>query len=129
MNKTVNKWSSNGMEILSDTNTTHTHCQSNHLTTFAGGFIVLPNAINFNYVWAHASFTQNLVIYCTCIALVAFYVLLGVWSLYKDRRDSQRMSISLMGDLSGDLSLKYAYEVIVFTGSQLNAGTKSKVNI
>ena len=52
-----NIWSSSGIEILEDTNITHTHCQSSHLTTFAGGFVVLPNEINFDYVWANADFT------------------------------------------------------------------------
>ena len=71
-NETSYAWSSYGMEIMSDSNLTHTHCQSNHLTTFAGGFIVLPPAINFNYVWANASFVQNPVIYSTVMARLSF---------------------------------------------------------
>ena len=130
MNKTVNKWFSNGMEILSDTNTTHTHCQSNHLTTFAGGFIVLPNAINFNYVWAHASFTQNLVIYCAVIALVTIYVLLGVWCRFMDWTDKKKFGITLLENKNLISSMnKYFYKIIVFTGARINAGTKSKVNL
>ena len=42
MDTKTNKWSSYGVEILSDSNLTHSHCVSSHLTTFAGGFIVLP---------------------------------------------------------------------------------------
>ena len=95
MDPVTNQWSSNGMEILADSNLTHTHCVSNHLTTFAGGFIVLPNAINFNQVWANASFLQNPVIYSTVIALVCLYVLLGIWARYMDSKDENKVGITL----------------------------------
>jgi hypothetical protein len=39
MDTATNDWSSYGMEILEDSNLTHTHCISSHLTTFAGGFM------------------------------------------------------------------------------------------
>ena len=125
----TSKWSTRGIEILSDTNLTHTHCQSNHLTTFAGGLIVLPNAINFDYVWSHASsFTQNVVVYCTVISLVTLYVLLGIWARFMDRRDSQKIGLTLLiGDSVNDIENKYIYEIIVFTGARFNASTSSKV--
>ena len=126
-NETSYAWSSYGMEIMSDSNITHTHCQSNHLTTFAGGFIVLPPAINFNYVWANASFVQNPVIYSTAIALVCFYILLGVWSRWMDVKDGRKVGFSILGDFKKEEN-KYLYEIIVFTGSRPNAGTKSNVN-
>jgi len=93
MNTQTNEWSSYGMEILYDTNITHTHCISNHLTTFAGGFIVLPATINFNNVWANASFLQNPVIYSTVIALISLYILLAIWSRYMDSKDSKKIGI------------------------------------
>ena len=123
----ANKWSSYGMEILADTNLTHTHCTSNHLTEFAGGFIVLPNAIDFNNVWANASFLKNPVIYSTVIAIVSLYILLGVWARYMDSKDSQKVGITVLGDVNNKTN-KYAYEIIVFTGNRLNAGTRSKVS-
>ena len=39
----TSNWLSEGVDILFDTNSTHTHCQSSHLTSFAGGFVVLQN--------------------------------------------------------------------------------------
>ena len=120
IDKTTNEWISNGMEILSDTNVTHTHCISNHLTTFAGGFIVLPPSINFNYVWAHASFLQNPVIYSTVIALVSLFILLGIWSRYMDSKDSQKVGITVLGDLTNKKN-KYIYEILVYTGTRPNA--------
>ena len=99
MNQSSSSWSSYGMEILSDTNTTHTHCQSTHLTTFAGGFILVPNAINFNYVLSNASFVQNPVIYSTVIALICLYILLGIWSRRMDSKDKKKEGITLLGDV------------------------------
>jgi hypothetical protein len=143
MDTATNKWSTFGMEILGDTNITHTHCQSNHLTSFAGGFVVLPNEINFNNVWANADFTKNPVIYATCIALVSLYLLLALWSRYQDSKDEKKMNVVLL-DYKESFSLgevallmganvkeqvnKYIYEIIVFTGSRKDAGTESKVS-
>ena len=130
MDMITKKWSSSGLEILIDSNETHFHCQSNHLTTFAGGFIVLPNAINFNYVWSRASFTQNPVIYTTVIVLICSYILLAIWSRYMDKKDEAKCGITVLGDDDfKERKNKYAYEICVFTGLRLNAGTKSKVNI
>jgi len=129
MNILTNDWSSNGMEILSDTNLTHTHCQSNHLTTFAGGFIVLPNAINFNDAFAHASFLQNPVIYSTVIALVCLYLLMAIWTRWMDKKDEEKYGITVLGfDFDCETKNKYLYEIIVFTGNRPNAGTDSRVN-
>ena len=133
----TNMWSSYGMEILSDTNLTHTHCQSNHLTTFAGGFVVLPPSIDFNYVWANASFLQNPVIYSTVIALICLYILLGIWSRWMDSKDDQKQGFTVIFTEISEFCLDestikgakyYAYEMIVYTGSRPNAGTKSNVS-
>ena len=61
------KWSSDGMEIYEDTNLEQTHCLSNHLTSFAGGLILIQSKINFQYVFANASFATNHLIYSTVI--------------------------------------------------------------
>ena len=130
-------WSSYGMEILSDTNLTHTHCQSNHLTTFAGGFLVLPPAIDFSYVWANASFLQNPVIYSTVIALICLYILLGIWSRWMDNKDDQKQGFTVIFTENSEFCMDestikgakyYAYEMIVYTGSRPNSGTKSNVS-
>ena len=122
------EWSSYGMEILSDTSITHTHCQSNHLTTFAGGFIVLPPAIDFNKAFANASFLDNPVIYSTVIALICIYILLAIWARWMDVRDDKKQGVTLLGDEKCvNKEDKYAYEILVFTGGRRHAGTKSKV--
>ena len=62
IDETTGVYSSYGMEVLETTNRTHTHCSSNHLTQFAGGWITVPNAINFDDFFANASFLQNITI-------------------------------------------------------------------
>ncbi len=121
-------WSSDGMEIMSDTTIELTHCQSNHLTTFAGGFIVLPPAIDFNKAFANASFLDNPVIYSTVIALIIVYILLAIWARWMDVKDSKKVGVTLLGEEHSNIQNKYAYEIIVFTGGRLNAGTTSKVS-
>ena len=128
MNTFNNTWSSFGMEILSDSNLTHTHCVSNHLTTFAGGFIVLPNAIDFNYVWANASFLQNPVIYSTVIFLVCLYIIFGLWARWMDMRDEKKIGLTLLSEDIKNLENKYAYEILIFTGASIHAGTTSNVS-
>ena len=128
MDPLTKMWSSNGMEILPDSNLTHTHCLSNHLTTFAGGFIVLPNKINFDQVWANASFLQNPLIYSTVIVLICLYILLVIWTRYMDWKDNKKIGITILNvSQSKRIKEKYIYEIIVFTGNRPNAGTKSKV--
>ncbi len=132
----TNTWTSYGMEVMSDTNLTHTHCISNHLTTFAGGFIVLPPAIDFNYAWSHASFLDNPIIYSTVIALVCLYIALGVWARWMDTKDNKKQGFTVVHTENSDFCLKekqggakyYAYEMIVFTGARPNAATKSMVS-
>jgi hypothetical protein len=125
------KWLSDGVEILSDSNSTHTHCVSTHLTSFAGGFVVLPAKIDFTHVWQNASFSKNPTIYATCIALVSLYVLLAVWARYEDSRDRKKIGITVLSqdqeDAFFDLKSKYLYEIIFFTGARRDAGTESNV--
>ncbi|CAF4417841.1 unnamed protein product, partial [Adineta steineri] len=43
-----NNWKSDGLTVGPLTNMYETECLSTHLTTFAGGFIVLPAPINWS---------------------------------------------------------------------------------
>ena len=73
-NSNTGKWNADGMTIFEDTNMQQTHCSSYHLTSFAGGLVVMPNNINFQYVFANASFSKNYTIYLT-IKLFCYIVL------------------------------------------------------
>lgn len=120
------KWSSSGLEVLSDTEINKIHCSSSHLTTFAGGLVVLPSAINFEYVWANASFIQNPIIYSTVIALTCLYVLIAIIARVMDIRDKKKLNIIPLIDNSPHDN--YFYEIITFTGMRPTSGTDSKVN-
>jgi hypothetical protein len=100
------------------------------LTSFAGGFVVLPAKIDFNNVWENASFTKNPTIYATCIALVSLYIILAIWARYEDNRDRKKIVITVLNkeedDDFVDLKNKYLYEIIFFTGARKDAGTESK---
>ena len=119
------KWNSDGMEIYKDTNLRQTHCFSNHLTSFAGGLVILPTAINFQYVFANASFTQNPLLYLTSILVTCIYILFALWAKFMDKRDLKKLNIIPLKDNSPNDD--YFYELIVFTGDLNESGTKSKV--
>ena len=119
------KWSSDGVEILNDTDTTSVHCFSSHLTSFAGGLVVLPSAINFEYVWANASFIQNPIIYSTVIVITCLYILLAIIARVMDIKDRKKLNILPLSDNSPHDN--YFYEIITFTGMRPDSGTDSKV--
>ncbi|UJR12876.1 hypothetical protein I4U23_017050 [Adineta vaga] len=104
------QWRSDGLKVGSLTNHYETECYSTHLTTFAGGFIVLPNPINWNYVFANADFSKNQTIYITMI--------------YK--KDLEKLGVTPLID--NQKSDGYFYQIIVFTGQRKDAGTESKVH-
>lgn len=121
------EWSSYGVEVLEDTNLTHTHCISTHLTEFAGGFVVLSTAIDFNSVFANASFDKNPTIYITVIIIGCLYILSAILARFYDVKDRLKRKIHLLKDNARDNS--YLYELIVFTGSRKGSSTNSNVRI
>ena len=121
------KWSSNGIENFYDTNMQQTHCTSTHLTSFAGGLIVLPNNFNFDYIFANASIPQNLIIYCTVIFFLFLYFLFAFWSIVMDRIILGKLKITPLKD--NNPNDNYFYELMVFTGNRPESGTHSKVSL
>lgn len=108
------------------TNHYETQCFSSHLTTFAGGFLVLPDPIAWDYVFANADFSKNRTIYLTVICIVSIYLILLVYSRYKDKKDVEKLGVTPLSD--NHRVDRYFYEIIVFTGHRLDSGTESKVN-
>lgn len=119
-------YSSWGIEVLDDSNTTHIHCVSSHLTEFAGGLVVLPPSIDFDNVWANADFTKNMTIYLTVIIISALYILLILVCRYMDWQDNKRRCVYLLDD--NYPMDTYFYELLVFTGGRRDAGTLSRVS-
>jgi hypothetical protein len=125
INPSTGVYSSFGMEVLETTNTSFTQCISNHLTQFAGGWITVPSGINFNEVFANASFLQNITIYMTVIVMCTLYVILLMFTCYMDKKDKIKNMIKLFPDNQPDDI--YFYEVIFYTGARPFSGTDSNV--
>ncbi|XP_054724298.1 location of vulva defective 1-like [Uloborus diversus] len=118
-------WTSYGCKVHSaDANRICCYC--NHLTTFGSGFLVAPNTIDFEYVFANTGFEDNLIIYITLIITFSLYVILVIWARWKDRKDLTKLDATPL--LDNDIKDRYFYEILVQTGFHFNAGTKSKVH-
>jgi hypothetical protein len=111
--------------LQNGTNTQQTHCTSKHLTSFAGGLVVMPNKINFQYVFANASFAKNYTIYLIMIAFFILYLIFALWSILMDNLDFGKLNIIPLKD--NNPSDNYFYELMVFTGDLKESGTHSIV--
>jgi hypothetical protein len=125
MNPSTGKWEANGMNILNDSNIMYSHCSSTHLTEFAGGLVVLPSKIDFNYAFKNASINKNPIIYATVFSALALFALVLIFTLFMDKRDKKKIGMSLIENENGN----YFYEVIFFTGLKREAGTDSNVEL
>ncbi|CAF4160578.1 unnamed protein product, partial [Adineta steineri] len=110
----TNQWKSDGLIVGPLTNHYETQCFSTHLTTFASGFRVLPEPINWSYVFANADFMRNKTIYSTIICVCVIYIILLLFSRYKDKKDIEKLGVTPLPD--NHKSDKYFYQIIVFTG-------------
>jgi polycystin 1L2 len=76
------------------TNIKETQCFSTHLTSFAGGFMILPAPVNWSYVFANADFSQNQIIYLTISYVSIIYLILIIYARFKDKKDIEKVKIS-----------------------------------
>ncbi|XP_055877058.1 uncharacterized protein LOC106077240 isoform X2 [Biomphalaria glabrata] len=118
-------WSTEGCWVGKETNVIQTVCYCTHLTTFAGGWVVVPNTIDWDYVFSHADFLSNPTIYITVIITAVIYIVAAVWARRRDRKIVEELGLAPLAD--NDLRDKYFYEIMVSTGMRRNAGTDSQV--
>ena len=71
------------------TNESATVCECNHLTTFAGGWVVVPNTIDWNYVFNNFDFYKNPTLYVTESVILIVYIIAVIWARHKDKKDIQ----------------------------------------
>jgi len=88
---------------------------------------VVPNTIDFDYVFANASFADNITIYMCLIVTMTIYICLLIWASVYDRRDEKRLVSRPMVD--NRIEDKYMYEILVFTGHKRGASCDSKLEI
>ena len=89
------RWRSDLLQVGPLTNLSQTQCLSSHLTTFAGGFLVLPTPINWNYVFANADFAKNKTIYLTVICAALLYLILAIYARFQDKKDIEKVHANL----------------------------------
>jgi len=87
----------------------------------------LLGGINFNDVFANASFLDNITIYMTVIVMSTLYVVLFIWARYQDQKDKIKNAIKILPDNEPDDI--YFYEIVFYTGSRVFAETDSNVII
>ena len=84
------------------------------MTSFGSGFFFTPNTIDFEFVFAAASFEDNLTIYLTIIIALLLWLLLSAYAFITDRKDKEKLrSLPLPDNRPQD---KYLYEILTFTG-------------
>ncbi|CAG0900605.1 unnamed protein product [Darwinula stevensoni] len=124
-NETLNKYMDDGIHVLEAT-WDRVRASATHLTVFGGSFFVVPNQVDFVYVFAHSGFGDNVTIYLTLVFTVSIYVSLVIWARWQDRLDFKTIgSLPLPDNKPED---KYIYEILVSTGDKSSSSTDSVVS-
>ena len=119
-------WIADGV-VVDYNNYGSTHCRASHLTSFAAGFFLTPNTIDFEFVFAKSSFTDNMTIYMTIIVCLILYFIISAWARYEDIQDDKKLRSLACPD--NRLNHKYVYEILTFTGSWEGSSCNSAVSI
>lgn len=125
LEKSSGLWRADGVELVDDLSLSYTNCRSYHLTDFSGGLVILPARIDFDAAFANSSYEQNKTVYTVLIGLSIIYVVLFVCFRYMDYRDEIKSRIYFLDEYFSECP--YFYEIILFTGNRMGAGTKSNV--
>jgi hypothetical protein len=129
-NENDKKWQSDGLGLLTNgTNFTSTHCQTNHLTNFAGGLRLVPIDINFSFRFTTQPPTNNPTMYLIIIGSICAYLLSAMGCHLWDRYDNKyKRGFKTIPTRQKYLN-NYFYEVNILTGGQFDAATDSNVYI
>ncbi|KAJ8038483.1 Polycystic kidney disease protein 1-like 2 [Holothuria leucospilota] len=121
-------WSSDGCKVGPVTNLQHIHCVCHHLSTFAGGFIPLPNAISFkDDVVRFAEIFENPVTAVTVVTVILLFFLSAIWARRRDRQEEKELEVIYLAD--NDTAAHCEYHVTVFTGMRRGSGTSATVTL
>ncbi|XP_065660243.1 uncharacterized protein LOC105846130 isoform X4 [Hydra vulgaris] len=121
-NESVNKWMSDGCQLeYYSTSFLVTKCKCTHLTTF-GSFFVFPNPFpKFSISKLKAGYT----LLVTVVIIIMLWILGLLLTRRIEKYDASKVGVCpLLDNLHED---KYLYKIVVNTGSQRNAGTKSNI--
>ena len=105
----------------------NSHCRASHLTSFAAGFFYTPNTIDFKFIYAEHTFTDNMTIYMIIIILLILYLLISIWARFEDMNDEKKLrSLACPDNKKQD---RYVYEILTFTGPWEGASCDSRVQL
>ncbi|CAH1796902.1 unnamed protein product [Owenia fusiformis] len=126
----LNAFTSNGIQVLrpptlSGIDDTDVICRSSHLTSFCGGWIVVPNTIDWDFVFSGFTLDKNVTLLVFVGVISTLYSILLIWARRADKKDIEQLGLTPLAD--NNPSHNYYYEMYVFTGLRKNAGTKSRV--
>ena len=79
------------LKVIEPTNVLQTTCACTHLTSFASGFFVPPNNIDFDHVFANIDFLSNPTLYVTEIIIVLAYIIAAILARRADRKDVHKV--------------------------------------
>ena len=65
---------------------------TNHLTSFVSGFMPQPNLIDFDFIFATVSISDNMTIFMLIIVTFIVYLATMIWAAIKDRKDLKSVS-------------------------------------
>ncbi|XP_047434663.1 polycystin-1 [Mugil cephalus] len=117
------QWRTDGMVPLAETTSSKAVCRTRHLTVFAAGLFVPPNAISFKA--PERSGAPSLVVLLVCVLGLLSYVVAAAILHKLDQLDLRRAGVV---PLCGQDGL-FKYEVQVKTGYSRGAGTTAHVGI
>ncbi|KAL7058334.1 hypothetical protein AAHC03_017094 [Spirometra sp. Aus1] len=125
MSGSSSPWSSYGCNVSIESTIMKTVCICNHLTTFAAGWLVVPNSVDFDYIFRKIDFEKNPTLYATEITIAVIFLLLFIWARRKDNSDLRKIGITPLPE--NNPADQYLYEVLVGTGLCRSGGTTSTV--
>ncbi|KAK2571916.1 Polycystin-2 [Acropora cervicornis] len=129
-NRKAERWQSNGCKVGSNSTTTSLQCLCNHLTSFGGGILVMPNKLDFDMVFNELTRiheTGNVAVLCTIIAALLLYFLVCVFARRADKKDRAKTGPPL--NLNSTLEEGFQYQLTIVTGVWMNSGTDANVTI
>lgn len=82
------------LQVASESSETRVYCLTNHLTSFAGQFYVVPNSIDFHHVSNEITPLppENLFVLCTVFLMFAFYFVGLLFARKADIRDKMKVT-------------------------------------
>ncbi|XP_078591714.1 uncharacterized protein LOC144870889 isoform X2 [Branchiostoma floridae x Branchiostoma japonicum] len=120
------QWLSDGCKVGPLSNTTHIHCQCDHLTKFSG--FVPPNPLRFDKVFS-ASITENPVGLIAVLTVFGLFVMGCLLGRKADRADLQKIGVTIPTGLRLNSDPENHYVITIYTGYRAGAGTTAQVSI